>query len=96
MTALFGDPVIAKGKGFELKRSDLDSVVTGAKANAAAANQQLPQGFEVGVLNQLVTIQLLLTKANDADKAAGQAEADTQYHQPALSISAPRRRLRAS
>jgi len=79
MTALFGDPTIAKGTGFEIKRSDLDSVVTGAKANAAAANQQLPPDFEVGVLNQLVTIQLLLTKANDADKAAGQAESDKQY-----------------
>jgi parvulin-like peptidyl-prolyl isomerase len=79
MTALFGDPAIAKGKGFEIKRSDLDSVVTGAKANAAASNQQLPPGFEVGVLNQLVTIQLLLATANAADKAAGQSEADTQY-----------------
>jgi len=79
MTTLFGDPIIAKGKGFELKRSDLDSVVTGAKANAAAANQPLPADFEVSVLNQLVTIQLLLQKANAADKLAGQVESDSQY-----------------
>ncbi len=26
MTALFGDPVIAKGKGFEIKQSELDEV----------------------------------------------------------------------
>ena len=32
MTALFGDPVIAKGKGFEIKQSDLDEVMTGIKA----------------------------------------------------------------
>src|SRR4051812_27244133 len=79
MTTLFGDPVVAKGKGFEIKRSDLDSVVTGAKANAAAANQPLPADFEISVLNQLVTIQLLLQKANAADKVAGQLESDAQY-----------------
>ncbi|MDR3458727.1 MAG: peptidylprolyl isomerase [Verrucomicrobiae bacterium] len=79
MTTLFGDPVIVKGKGFELKRSDLDGVVTGAKANAAAANQPLPADFEISVLNQLVTIQLLLQKATAADKAAGQVESDAQY-----------------
>ncbi|HEV2693154.1 MAG TPA: peptidylprolyl isomerase [Verrucomicrobiae bacterium] len=79
MTTLFGDPVVAKGKGFEIKRSDLDSVVTGAKANAAAANQQLPADFEVSVLNQLVTIQLLLQTANAADRVAGQTESDEQY-----------------
>ena len=35
MTQLFGDPVIVKAKGFEIKRSELDEVVSGAKANAA-------------------------------------------------------------
>ena len=79
MTTLFGDPVVAKAKGFEIKRSDLDSVVTGAKANAAAANQQLPPDFEVSVLNQLITIQLLMQKANAADQAAGKDEADMQF-----------------
>ncbi|HSY17457.1 MAG TPA: peptidylprolyl isomerase [Candidatus Acidoferrales bacterium] len=89
MTALFGDPVIVKGKGFEIKRSELDTVVTGAKANAAAANQSLPAGFEISVLNQLVTIQLLLQKATPADKAAGQAEADKQYTNLLANFSSP-------
>lgn len=79
MTTLFGDPVIVKAKGFEIKRSDLDEVVSGAKANAAAAGQQLPPGFEAGVMNQLITIQLLAQRASAADKAAGQFEADTQF-----------------
>lgn len=79
MTELFGDPVVAKGKGFEIKRSEIDAVVSGAKANAAAANQQLPPDFEVSVLNQLVTIQLLLQKATPADRAAGKEEADVQF-----------------
>lgn len=79
MTTLFGDPVIVKAKGFEIKRSELDEVVSGAKANAAAAGQPLPQSFEVSVMNQLVTIQLLLQKANAADRAAGKLEADIQF-----------------
>ena len=79
MTTLFGDPVIAKGKGFEIKRSELDEVVTGAKANAAAANQMLPPDFEISILNQLVTIQLLLSKATPADRVTGKNEADMQF-----------------
>jgi parvulin-like peptidyl-prolyl isomerase len=79
MTTLFGDPVIAKGKGFEIKRSDLDTVVTGAKANAAAQGQMLPPGFDISILNQLITIQLLVLKATPADRAAGQAESDSQF-----------------
>ena len=79
MKSLFGDPVIAKGQGFQIKRSDLDQVVSGAKASAAAAGQALPPDFEVGVLNQLVTIQLLSQQATAADRAAGQTDADLQF-----------------
>src|SRR5665213_2762597 len=79
MTALFGNPVVVKGKGFEIKRNDLDQVVSGAKANAAAAGQQLPPDFEISVLNQLITIQVLLQTANAADQAAGKVEADLQF-----------------
>ena len=79
MTALFGDPAVVKGKGFEIKRSDLDQVVSGAKANAAAAGQQLPPDFEISVLNQLITIQVLLQTADPADQVAGKIEADLQY-----------------
>ncbi len=42
MTALFGNPVIARGKGFEIKQSDLDEVMTGIKAAAAMRNQPIP------------------------------------------------------
>ena len=79
ITALFGDPVIAKGKGFEIKRSELDEVVTGAKANANAANQQLPADFDISMLNQLITIQLLSQKSTAADRAVGAAESDQQF-----------------
>jgi parvulin-like peptidyl-prolyl isomerase len=79
MTALFGDPAVVKGKGFEIKRSDLDQVLSGAKANAAAQGQMLPPDFDISVLNQLITIQVLLQTATPADQAAGKIEADLQY-----------------
>ena len=79
LTALFGDPVIAKGKGFEIKQSALDQIMVGAKGQAAASGQQLPPDFEVRALHQLITIQMLLQIATDADRAAGQKDADLQF-----------------
>ena len=75
MTALFGDPVVAKGKGFEIKRSELDEVMTGLKSAAAARGQTIPPAqlsqLEGRLLNQLIQVQLLLQKATAADKSNG-------------------------
>ncbi len=79
MKALFGDPVIVKVKGFEIKQSELDQVLTGAKANAAAQGQTLPPAFTAAILNQLITIDCLLQKATPADHTAGATEADLQF-----------------
>lgn len=83
MTALFGDPVIAKGTGFEIKRSDLEKITTGIKSEAAAAGQVIPteqmQLLEGRMLRQLIAIQMLLQQANDADKAAGAKKAEAQF-----------------
>jgi peptidyl-prolyl cis-trans isomerase C len=79
ITSLFGDPAIVKAKGFEIKRSSLDQLVSSAKAQAAANNQQLPAYFEVMMLDQLITIQMLLQTATAADQAAGQAQANTVF-----------------
>jgi peptidyl-prolyl cis-trans isomerase C len=82
MASLFGDPVIAKGKGVEVKQSSLDEVVLGIKSAAAAHNEPIPPqqllGIESQMLNRLIQIQLLLQKATDADKAVGQAKAEEQ------------------
>jgi parvulin-like peptidyl-prolyl isomerase len=82
MTALFGDPVIAKGKGFEIKRSELDQVVTGIKSAAAARGQTVPPAqltqIEGQLLGRLIQVQLLLQKATDADKSNGVQKADLQ------------------
>jgi peptidyl-prolyl cis-trans isomerase C len=82
MTALFGDPVIAKGKGFEIKRSELDEVMVGIKSTAAARGQTIPPGqlpqIEGQLLGQLIQVQLLLQKTTDADKSNGVQKTDLQ------------------
>ena len=73
---LFPDTAVAKGKNFEIKRSQLDDAVTSIKATAVARGQQIPPEqlvmMEQQVLERLIQIQLLLAKATDADKAKGQ------------------------
>ena len=82
MTALFGNPVIARGKGFEIKQSDLDEVMMGIKAAAAMRNQSIPpeqvKMIENEMLNRLIQVQLLLQQTTDADRAEGQKLADLQ------------------
>jgi peptidyl-prolyl cis-trans isomerase C len=82
MAALFGDPVIAKGSGFEIKRSELDEVVLGIKSAATAHGETIsPEqmtGIEAQMLNRLIQIQLLLKKATDEDKTEGKTNADAQ------------------
>src|SRR5947209_2008175 len=77
---LFGDAVIARGKGFEIKRSQLDDEVIRLKSMAAARNQSVPpeqsKQLEKQVLEQLIQIQLLQAKATDADKTAGKEMAE--------------------
>jgi parvulin-like peptidyl-prolyl isomerase len=82
MAALFGDPVIAKGKGFEIKQSELDEVMLGIKSALVTRGESVPPdqmtGIEAQMLDRLIQIQLLLQKANDADKADGKKKADAQ------------------
>ena len=87
--ALFGDPVVVKAKGFDIKRSEVDELLAGMKSRAAAQGETLPPEFEVAIVNQLVTIQLLLQKANDADRAAGKATSDAQFVKVQKSFPTP-------
>ena len=79
---LLGDPIVARGKDFEIKRSELDKVMTGLKSTAAAHGQAIPQArlvqFEGQLLNRLIQFQLLNQKATAADKAKGAQMASVQ------------------
>src|SRR6266487_2818854 len=75
---LFGDPMVARGKGWEIKRSELDAALISVKAMAAGRGQTIPpesiNGFERQVLDDLIAMQLLLGKATEADKAQGKEQ----------------------
>jgi peptidyl-prolyl cis-trans isomerase C len=72
---LFPDNVVARGKGVEIKRSQLDEVMIGYKSAAAARGQPLPpehvKMIEQQILDRLIQIQLLMAKATDTDKTVG-------------------------
>jgi parvulin-like peptidyl-prolyl isomerase len=79
MATLFGDPVIAKGNGFEIKQSQLDVVMDAFKAKTAQMGQTVPpEELTKTALNSLIVNQILLQMATDADKTVGKKEAD-QY-----------------
>jgi parvulin-like peptidyl-prolyl isomerase len=73
--ALFADPVIAKGKGFEIKRSELDEVTTGFSATAAGRGQKVPPDqmvrVEAEMLQRLIQIRLLVLRMTDKEKESG-------------------------
>ena len=64
-------PVIAKGKGVEIRRSQLDDAFA-YKANLAARGQTLAEnrreGTEAQLLDRMIVTQLLVSQATPADK----------------------------
>jgi peptidyl-prolyl cis-trans isomerase C len=77
---LFPDTVVAKGKGFEIKRSQLDDEVIRIKSTFLARGTPLPADraamLERQVLDQLIQLQIVKTKATVEDRAAAQKQAD--------------------
>src|SRR5688572_25717097 len=72
-TDLFEDEVVARGKGIEVKRSQLEEAFIQYRANLAARGQNLSDGQrgtrEAQLLDRLIVTQILLSRATDADKA---------------------------
>jgi peptidyl-prolyl cis-trans isomerase C len=82
---LLGDKVVARGKGFEIKRSQLDQAVVDAKADASARGQDIPDSdqpiLELRSLQYLIRLELLNGVATDDQKAKGRDEADKYYEE---------------
>ena len=87
---LFGGKVIAKGKGVEVTRGQLDDEVIRLKAQAAAHGQNFaPEQMammERQVLEQLIQVQLLDAKATPEDKAAGKALAEKRFEEAKVKL----------
>jgi parvulin-like peptidyl-prolyl isomerase len=80
LSDLFGDEVVARGKGVEVKRSHLEEAFTAYKANLAARGQQIPDsqrtGQEAQLLQRLVVTQILTNRVTDADRTVAKGLAD--------------------
>ena len=72
---LFPDEVVAKGKGVEIKQSQIDEAFVDYKANLAANGQTVPEdkraGVEADIVERLVFARLLILRATEADKVMG-------------------------
>ena len=68
------DAVVARGAGFEIRRSDMDHVLKSVTVNNPG--DRLPPDSEIRVVNQLIEVQLVLQKASAAELAAGARAAD--------------------
>jgi len=71
-TDLFDDPVVARGKGFEVKRSHIEDAFTAYIANLAARGETLAEAQrtmrEAQLLDRLIITRLLVIRANTEDK----------------------------
>ena len=80
LTELFGDETIARGKGLEVKQSQLDEAFIAYKANLVSRNQNVPEEQrtmrEAQLLDRLITTQLLINRVNDADRVRGRELAE--------------------
>ena len=77
---LFGDPILARGRGVEIKRSALDDAYIALKANRAARNERLSERDrplqEAQLLDRLIVTQLMINRATPGDRAAATALAE--------------------
>ncbi len=80
---LFGNNVVAKGKGFEIKRGELDDALISLKATAVARGQNISPDqsllFEQQLLERLIQIQLLLAKAGKEDQDKGKETSTKRF-----------------
>lgn len=77
---LFADPVMAKGKGFDVKQSEIEDAFIDYKANMASRGQTIPEEqrtlIESNLLQRLIITKVLVGRANDADKAKAKESTD--------------------
>jgi peptidyl-prolyl cis-trans isomerase C len=70
--ALFSDPVVATGKGFEIKRSQVDDAYIDYSAAVAASGRTIAEQdraeIRAKVLDHLIISKILLQKATEDDK----------------------------
>jgi len=77
---LFPDEILAKGKGFEIRRTELENAVAALRATAASQGQSVPESrpgeIDQKVFERLVLNRICTQKATAEDKAKAKEDAD--------------------
>src|SRR5437867_7760545 len=72
LSELFGDDVLARGRGVEVRRSQLDEAFVAQRAKLAAISQPLSEAqrsmLEAQLLRQLIFTQILTNRVTQADR----------------------------
>src|SRR5215217_8031240 len=72
-------PVLVKGKGVEIRRSQLDDAFVAFRANLAARGQNIAEArrenAEAQLLDRIIVTQLLVNQATAADKESAKTNA---------------------
>jgi peptidyl-prolyl cis-trans isomerase C len=80
LSDLFSDVIVAKGKGFEINRSELDNAVITTKANRVSQGNPIPaymnNEIEAQILDKLVTTKIILLKATKDQARNGKLNAE--------------------
>ena len=100
---LFDDPVLARGKGLQIKRSELEDAFTAYAANLAARGESLQADErtirEAQLLDRLITTRLLVNRAVDKDRGRAKELSLKFIHEAQRSTSSEemfRRQLKAA
>jgi foldase protein PrsA len=79
LSDLFKDVILARGKGFEVNRAELDKAIITTKANRAAQGNPIPiamdRQIESQMLDKLITTKILINKATKEQRRKGQVKA---------------------
>lgn len=90
---LLGDPVVAKGDGFEIRQSLVDERYFLYNANLAARGRQLNENqknaIEKQLIEKLVTHRLLARRATAEDKAKAREAADRLLQEAVKNAGSP-------
>src|SRR5580698_3174477 len=91
--AAAGDPVLATGKGFEIKRSQVDDAYIDYNASVVASGRAIAEQDRALVrsklLDHLIVSKILLQKATDDDKAKTAKLVDDELAQARSNAPSP-------
>jgi peptidyl-prolyl cis-trans isomerase C len=90
---LFSDPIVATGKGFEIKRSQVDDAFINYNASIVATGRTIPEQERATVrsklLDHLIVNKILIQKATEQDKALARKQVDDYLAQARTNAPTP-------